>query len=75
MTNKLITLEGFDALAQSFIAVTDTTEKEQYYLSEKEIVTYAMNLLRQSLFKEELLKEERRQQYLTLHAEFGDEKL
>ena len=75
MTNKLITQEAFDSLAKAFIDVTDTTRSDDYFFTEKELVAYAMNLLRENLFKEEIIKEERRQQYLALRAEFGDEKL
>jgi hypothetical protein len=75
MTNKPITQEAFDALVLEFLETQDDTRDEEYYCTVQDIAKGVLEDLKMFLFSQEINKEERRQQYLALRAEFEDNKL
>lgn len=66
-------IEEFDKMVNDFLAPLDDDRSEEYYQSEWARASAVMTDLRKHLYKADMDKHERYEQYLKLKAEFGSE--
>lgn len=67
-----ITPAAFDLMVEDFLETQDGTSKDEWYGSLRGKAEGVLRALREHLFREELERATRYEQYLKLRAEFAD---